>query len=407
MFLPTAHRIFACAVVLAAASFLFFFISNKQLFEKGGLPGTDFVAFYSGAVLASCCPNELYQAPAQFRIEASLSSAQFQGWKLYYVYPPFFSAGLIPLSYLSYTQAYWLWTAASVALYVLSLCLLPVQNHALQISTVAAATPALYWVLFAGQTTALAVFFWTLGYYFLCTRRFFSSGFIFAMLAYRPQFLILVFPLGLLRFPRALSIGFAAGFLLLFTIGGLAISFDSYRQYGLLLGEFTGQLRENIHPLHLHISLYGFFRPLLPENWSIALTGAFSALVFYWLAHAWLGAGPKISKGFRLEFAGLIPSTLLIMPHSLVYDLLLLNIVALLLEEQKSGLRRYYRVPLAALYCYPLVSFFFAGLFALNPVPPLLLWLCFELYRARKKDLLSNPSSSVFTSERSNTRKNS
>ena len=396
MLLPTGHRIFACALVLAAASFLFFFNSNKRLFEKGGLPGTDFVAFYSGAVLARCCPNELYHAPAQFRIEASLSSAQFQGWKLYYVYPPFFSAALVPLSYVSYTQAYWLWTAASVGLYILSLSLLPVENHPLKVATVAAATPALYWVLFAGQTTALAAFLWTLGYYLLRARRFFSSGFAFAMLAYRPHFLMLLFPLGLLRFPRALSVGFATGFLLLFTIGGLAISFDSYRQYWLLLEEFTGQLREHIHPLHLHISLYGFFRPLLSHNWSIAFTGAFSALVLYWLAYPWLGRRTKISKGFRLEFAALIPSTLLIMPHSLIYDLLLLNIVALLIEEQESGVRRY-RVVLAALYCFPVVSFFFAGLFAINPVQPLLLWLCFEVYRGRKTILELNPSSPVFS----------
>mgnify|MGYP003575094301 FL=1 len=385
--LLTAERVFACALILAAISWLAFFNAHKRIVEAGGLPGSDFVAFYTGAVLAGCCTDELYHAPAQFSFEQSLGSAQFKGWRLYYLYPPFFSAGLVPLGYLSYTEAYWLWTALSLIFFGLSLVILPRQNSAARICTIAAANPALHWVLLSGQTTALGVVLWTLAYHFLRNGRLFLSGVVFALLAYRPQFLILVLPICLIKLPRRVMSGFALCLLALLLLGGIVISFDSYRQYGILLVEFMEQLRENVHPLNLHVSIYGFFRQLVPENWSMALAGGVSLLVVYWLIRGWTGPLEGGSDAFDLQMASLITSTLLVMSHSLVYDLLLLTIVALIMKDHKIHFPAYYKVLLASLYLFPLLFFFFAGSFRINPIPPLLVWLCFEIYRARRKCL--------------------
>ena len=390
--LLTPECVFACAIVLAAASWLVFFNAHKSIVEAGGLPGSDFLAFYTGAVLAGCCTDDLYHAPAQFTFEQSLGSAQFEGWRLYYLYPPFFSAGLVPLGYLSYTQAYWLSTASSLIFFGLSLVMLPRQNNAAHICAIAAASPALHWVLLSGQTTALGVVLWTLAYHFLRNGRLFLSGVVFALLAYRPQFLILVLPICLIRMPRQVMSGFALCLLALLLLGGLVISFDSYRQYGILLVEFLGQLKEKSHPLNLHVSIYGFFRDLGPENWAMAFTGGLSLIVVYWLIHGWIGPLEGGSDAFDLQIASLITSTLLVMLHSLVYDLLLLTIVALIMKDHKIYFPPYCRILLASLYLFPLLFFFFAGNFKINPIPPLLIWLCFEIYRARRRCLAASPA---------------
>ncbi len=389
--LLTAGRVFACAIVLAAISWFVFLNTHKRIAETGGLPGSDFVAVYTGAVLAGCCTDELYHAPAQFSFEQGLGSAQFEGWRLYYLYPPFFSAGLVPLGYLSYTQAYWLLTASSLIFFGLSLVMLPRQNNAARICAIAAANPALHWVLLSGQTTALGVVLWTLAYHFLRNGRLFLSGVVFALLAYRPQFLLLILPICFVRLPRQVMSGVALCLLVLLLLGGLVISFDSYRQYGILLVEFMGQLGEKAHPLHLHVSIYGFFRHLGPENWSMALTGGVSLIVVYWLIHGWTGPLEGGSDAFDLQIASLITSTLLVMLHSLVYDLLLLTIVALIMKDHKIHFPPYCKVLLASLYLFPLLFFFFADSFRINPIPLLLVWLCFEIYRARRRCLAASP----------------
>jgi hypothetical protein len=73
------------------------------------------------------------------------------------------------------------------------------------------------------------------------------------------------------------------------------------------------------------------------------------------------------------------------MGHSLVYDLLLVSIAGLLCYKQREHLAPDYKLPLAVLYLTPWFLFMFAGPYGLNPVQPLLGWLCFEICRAARK----------------------
>jgi hypothetical protein len=388
----TAKSVLIFAVILAAISWFGFYRSTKRISESHGLLGSDFIALYTGANLARFNPEKLYDLQAQFELEKELTSPSelHRNWRLHYLYPPFFSVGLIPLAYLRYREAYWLWTACSFVLFIAGVAILlrhqklePIPR--LAVVAVCGATPALHWLLHAGQTTALSFFLWSMTYHFIRRERFFIGGLAVAGLSYRPQMLIMLLPLMFLKLHRRLAMGFTIGLIVLFLIGGVGISFGSYGHYLGLLLNFAGLLSENIHPLNLHISLYGFFRPFTPQPLTVALTVSCSLLIIYWLIQAWQGILRSRSDRFDLQFAGLIPSTLLLMGHSLVYDLLLVSIAGLLCYKQREHFAPDYKLPLALLYLTPWFLFMFAGPYGLNPVQPVLGWLCFEICRAARK----------------------
>src|SRR5688572_8466568 len=167
-------------------------------------PGADFVAFYSAAILSRTNPDKVYNTEAQTEVQKQFSPGALQGVYWAYLYPPFFTILLLPLSSLSYVEAYWVWTVITVVLCCLSVVIMirldvPRQPPLRLGLAVAYASPVLYWLISTGQTTAIALFLWTLAFVAIKRDQLYWSGFILGFLAYRPQYLTVLLPLLFLK----------------------------------------------------------------------------------------------------------------------------------------------------------------------------------------------------------------
>jgi hypothetical protein len=112
----------------------------------------------------------------------------------------------------------------------------------------------------------------------------------------------------------------------------------------------------------------------------------------YWIAQVWQNPLPAQSAAFDLQYSMLVTTTLLLMHHAFVYDLILLTIPALLIYPYRSLFSPHYKILLAFIYLLPYILLFFTGGLYFNPIQPLLVYLCFEIYRASVR----SPRSSLF-----------
>lgn len=385
--LLTAKRVRLYALALAITTAAVFLRLNLYSASIGRTPGADFVQFYSAAILARFSPDEIYDRQAQERLQRQFSAGAREGTHWPYLHAPFFTVILIPLSYVSYVTAYWLWTAVTILLYLLSVILLcrrrrPPQPPLTLALTIACAAPALYWLITTGQTTGIALFIWTLGFYLFARNRVFWSTFVLGFLCYRAQYLVVLLPLFLVRRMAIAILGIATSCLALFVLAGLVFSFHAYVEYVNSITGFSQRIVSQAQPLTFYVTLYGFFRPLFSQLWAIIFTIATSLLLVYWLAKTWRRTVPVQPGAFDLQFALLVTTTLLLMHHGFVYDLILLTIPALLIYPYRSLFSAHYKILLSLIYFVPYISLIFSEELYFNPIQPLLVYLCFEIYRA-------------------------
>jgi len=388
--LLSAKRVRLYGLALAITTCTIFFKLNVYSATVGKEPGADFVQFYSAAILARLSPDKIYDAEFQKQVQRQFSAGARKGIHWPYLHAPFLTVILIPLSYLSYAAAYWVWTGVTILLYLLSVIVLcryrqPRQPSLTLALPIACAAPVLYWLITTGQTTAIALFIWTLGFYLLKRGRTFWSTFILGFLSYRAQYMVVLLPLFLIRRMTIAIFGIATSCFALVVLGGLAFSFHSYVEYVNSIAEFSQRIVSQAQPLTHYITLYGFFRPVFPHMWAITFTIATSLLLAYWLATMWWGTVRVQSDAFDLQYAILVTTTLLLMHHAFVYDLILLTIPALLIYPYRSLFSPHYKILLTLIYFVPYIVLLFNSTFYFNPIQPLLVYLCFEIHRAYTK----------------------
>ena len=193
-------------------------------------PGTDFVQFYGAALLSGVHPDKIYDSQSQMEIQRQFSAGAGNGIHWPYLHAPFFTVLLIPLRWFSYAGAFWLWTLFTVTLHFVSVILLirsaPSRRPPIKATlAVAGAAPVLYWLILTGQTTAIALFIWTLAFVFMRQGRFYWAGFVFGLLSYRAQYLTIILPLLFLRRIWSGVFGFSTAFLSMIVLGGFMFSF--------------------------------------------------------------------------------------------------------------------------------------------------------------------------------------
>lgn len=394
----TPKRILVYALALTTITWLIYFpINNLRTRGIAVTPvhprGGDFIAFYTAAQIIRSHPEKLYDIPTQRAIQLQWLPQLPMDLHWHYVYPPFFALLLKPLGRLSYLHAYWTWVMVSFLLYVLSIwilaSLLPSASSRLRdIFLIAVPAPAFFWCVMSGQTTALSLLLWTLAFYLIKRGKRLLSGMALGLLAYRFQFLIVLAPVFLLKRFWKVILGLSISSLVLVVVGGLAFSFQSYVDYLGAVRILSERIGEKLHPLPKYVSLYGFFRPLLPDSVAIGLTILVAVLLVRWLARMWQGRVVPEQPAFDLQFSMAMTVTLLVMYHSLVYDLLLLAIPALVMYQHRSLFPPSYKLLLALLYFAPYYSFVIAVKTGFNVTQPLLVLLSYEIYRAWEKQSL-------------------
>lgn len=392
--LLTPKRVLLYALALTIVTWFFFFMIHIRARAFGVTPGADFIAFYTAAQIAGTTPEKLYDVPTQQSIQQQIRPDLPPTRHWHYLYPPFFAIPLLALAPLTYLQAYWAWTTASLILYALSILilvsLLPAAAEAGSIFVIAASAPALIWCLLTGQTTALSLFLWILAFYWIKRGKPFFSGFTLGLLSYRFQYLILLAPILLLKKFWMPILGLAISSSALIVTGGWVLSVRSYADYFETVLVMSERIGEKLQPLPKYISIYAFFRPLLPNSVTISLTMLVMAILVYWLAQMWRGSLRPGKPTFDLQFSMTLTMTLLLTHQGLIYDLLLLTVPALIIYENRSWFPPYYKLLLLLLYFAPYYAPIIAEKTGVNPTQPLLIWLTYEIYRGSERMRLSS-----------------
>jgi hypothetical protein len=106
-------------------------------------------------------------------------------------------------------------------------------------------------------------------------------------------------------------------------------SFQSYPAYIESVAQQSQRIVTLTQPLSHYITLYGFFREILPHTWAVSGTILAALPLIYWLWMVWRKAVAPPSSDTDLQWAMMLTTTLLLMHHGFVYDLILLTLDSL------------------------------------------------------------------------------
>jgi hypothetical protein len=370
-----------CALVMAG-----WIATSDGLIDRNGKPiGTDFSNVYAAGQLTwQGRAADAYQPALQHAAEKTAFGGRevpFYGWH----YPPFFFALAVLVAALPYAWGLAIWVAAGLAAYLAAIrAILPAPQTLL----LAAAFPGVFVNIGHGQNGFLTAALLG-GALHLIDRRPFVSGVLIGLLAYKPQFGVLI-PIALLAGGRWRSIGAAIA-----TIAALvAISFatlgsgvwhafaDSMNFTQLVVLEQGGTGWEKIQSIFSAARMWG-----ASVDTAYAVQGALLMSLAATLAWLWHG-----DAAFELKAAGLATASLLATPYVLDYDLVVLAVAIAFFARHGliSGFRDFEISLLAAAWIVPLLSRGLAGITGI----PLGLMVLLALYLCTlRRALLDNENS--------------
>jgi hypothetical protein len=330
---------------------------SDGLIDRNGKPvGTDFSNVYAAGTLTwQGRPAEAYAPALQHAAEKAVFGGRevpFYGW----LYPPFFFVIAVLVAAVPYAWGLAIWLAASFAAYLAAIrAILPRPETLL----IAAAFPADFVNIGHGQngflTTALLG-----GALHWLDRRPWIAGVLIGLLAYKPQFGVLI-PIALLAGGRWSTIGAAV-----VTVAALlAVSFvtlgsgvwhafaDSMTFAQTVVLEQGGIGWEKIQSIFSAVRM-----------WDASVHAAYTVQITLALmlaaSLAWLW---QSDAAFELKAAGLATASLLATPYVLDYDLVALAVAIAFFVKHglRHGFRDYEISLLAAAWIVPLLSRGIAG----------------------------------------------
>jgi hypothetical protein len=331
--------------------------ASDGLIDRNGKPlGTDFSNVYAaGSLTWQGRPAEAYQPALQHAEEQAVFGGRevpFYGW----LYPPFFFSVAILVASLPYAWGLAIWLAASLAAYLAAMrAILPRPETLL----IAAAFPAVFINIGHGQNGFLTAALLGGALHWL-DRRPWLAGVLIGLLAYKPQFGVLI-PVALLAGGRWSTIGAAVA-----TIAALlAISFvtlgggvwhafaDSMTFTQTVVLEQGGIGWEKIQSVFSAMRMWG-----AGVHLAYAVQIALALMLAASLAWLW-----QSNAEFELKASALATASLLATPYVLDYDLVALavGIVFFVRHGLSRGFRTFEISLLAAAWMVPLLSRGVAG----------------------------------------------
>jgi hypothetical protein len=330
---------------------------SDGLIDRNGKPlGTDFSNVYAaGSLTWQGRPAEAYQPALQHAEEQAVFSGRevpFYGW----LYPPFFFSVAFLVASLPYAWGLAIWLAASLAAYLAAMrAILPRPETLL----IAAAFPAVFINIGHGQNGFLTAALLGGALHWL-DRRPWLAGVLIGLLAYKPQFGVLI-PVALLAGGRWSTIGAAVA-----TIAALlAVSFvtlgggvwhafaDSMTFTQTVVLEQGGIGWEKIQSVFSAMRMWG-----AGVHLAYAVQIALALMLAASLAWLW-----QSNAEFELKASALATASLLATPYVLDYDLVALavGIVFFVRHGLSRGFRTFEISLLAAAWIAPLLSRGVAG----------------------------------------------
>jgi hypothetical protein len=356
----TAARMRGYSLILLGLSVLVFagwIAVSDGLIDRNGQPiGTDFSNVYAAGTLTWQGRSAEAYAPAlQHAAEKAVFDGRevpFYGWH----YPPFFFAIAVLVAAVPYAWGLAIWLVASFAAYLTAIrAILPRQETLL----VAAAFPAVFVNVGHGQNGFLTAALLGGALHWL-DRKPWLAGMLIGLLAYKPQFGVLI-PIALLAGGRWRSISAAAA-----TIAALvAISFatlgggiwhafaDSMNFTQTVVLEQGGTGWQKIQSIFAGVRALGASVP-------VAYAAQASLLAMLAATIAWLWHG---DAAFELKAAALALGSLLATPYVLDYDFVVLAVAIAFFARHglRHGFRDFEISLLAAAWIVPLLSRSIAG----------------------------------------------
>jgi hypothetical protein len=346
-------------LVAFAAAILFLAATAHGLNDYERRPlGTDFSDVYAaGTLVLGGTPSAAYDPAQHYAREQAIfgRDTPFYGWH----YPPFFLLVAGALAHLPYLPALILWQAAGLALYLAAMSLLSRSARDRYWLLLALAFPAVFVNLTHGQNGFLTAALFA-GAIALLDRRPVIAGLLFGLLAYKPQFgiLILLVLAATARWRSFAAAGATVAALVLLatlTFGAeiwSAFLASTHFSRTVVL-EQGGTGFEKIQSVFAAVRLWGGSVDLAYAAQAAATLGVAAALVVLWRSRASMA-----SKG-----AGLCLGALLATPYCLDYDMMLLApAIALLAADGRArGFFPYERTVLAALWLVPIATRGVAG----------------------------------------------
>jgi hypothetical protein len=330
---------------------------SDGLIDRNGKPlGTDFSNVYAaGSLTWQGRPAEAYQPALQHAEEQAVFGGRevpFYGW----LYPPFFFSVAFLVASLPYAWGLAIWLAASLAAYLAAMrAILPRPETLL----IAAAFPAVFINIGHGQNGFLTAALLGGALHWL-DRRPWLAGMLIGLLAYKPQFGVLI-PVALLAGGRWSTIGAAVA-----TIAALlAVSFvtlgggvwhafaDSMTFTQTVVLEQGGIGWEKIQSVFSAMRMWG-----AGVHLAYAVQIALALMLAASLAWLW-----QSNAEFELKASALATASLLATPYVLDYDLVALavGIVFFVRHGLSRGFRTFEISLLAAAWIVPLLSRGVAG----------------------------------------------
>ena len=331
-----------------------------RLVFRGGVLFWDFQIYYTAGYLArSGLGGEIYHlASLNHWIERLTGNPPESA--LGYIYPPFFALALSPLSWLSYAAAFRLWfgvEAAALPLLAVVLWRLAAPAPAWQRALLLVATfssDAVYYVMAGGQVSAFVVLVLAAVLLLLRGRREATAGGVLALAVVKPQLVVGVLLLLIMRSRWRALLAFGA------TVGALclvSLPFLGLKTYVELFQFLAGQTQAGgvagVNYTHMHnwralLASFDLDSNAIVYAATSILISAVSLLGALW---AWR-AGPARGDGRGdQEWAVALLLPMLFTPHLWTQDLLVLSLVGALALSQlaRSGVDQRHQASAAAL----------------------------------------------------------
>ena len=330
---------------------------SDGLIDRNGKPlGTDFSNVHAAGTLTwQGRPADAYAPALQHQAEKAIFGGRevpFYGWH----YPPFFLAVAVAVAAFPYAWGLSIWLAASFAAYLAAIrAILPGKETLL----IASAFPAVFVNIGHGQNGFLTAALLG-GALQLLDRRPWLAGMLIGLLAYKPQFGVLI-PIALLAGGRWRSIAAAVATVAVLLAlsfatlgGGVWQAFaDSMHFTQTVVLEQGGTGWEKIQSVFSAARMWG---ATVPAAYAVQFAlglGLAASLAWLWRSDA----------AFELKAAALATGSLLATPYVLDYDLVVLAVAIACLARHglARGFRDFEISLLAAVWMVPLVSRGIAG----------------------------------------------
>jgi alpha-1,2-mannosyltransferase len=379
-------RLWAIAVLIASAGGLVYLVATSDgLIDYQGRPlGTDFSNVYTaGRMVLEGRAADAFDPRLEYAREKELFGEQtpFYGWH----YPPFFLAVAAALALMPYQLALIVWQAATLLPYLWAMrTIIGISSwpgltrpstsfltaspqvvgardkpgHDGVWLLLALAYPAVFVNLGHGHNGFLTAALMGFALVTLDTRPV-LAGILFGLLAYKPQFGLMI-PLVLLATGRWRTLFAAAATVIaLIIVATLAFGIETWRAF-FVFAEYT-------RAIVLETGETGWHKIQSVFSWArmwgapVSLAYAIQATVTLAIAAAliWLW---RSRESFALKGAALCLATILATPYSLDYDLMVLApaIAFLTIDGLERGFAPYEKSALAFLWVAPLVARSFA-----------------------------------------------